>query len=364
MKSKFIHTSDIHLGMKFNNKQFSLKERKKRREELWDTFDEIIKVVKTENISYLFIVGDMTELEYLTFKSLKRIIQEFKNIDNTKIIITCGPSDPSNINSKYGYIDWPENVYFVNNTDSIQKIDFDDDNLCIYSMSWNNSTDNQNFQLVYDVLVDENKLNVLMLHCGSENSNGEYLPINVDLIKNKFDYCALGGKHNYEIIEENVVYSGTPEPFSFDEINEHGMIKGVLEKKDITYGLYPIAKRKFINRDVEIDKAYGFNKILDLIKFSGDTFSNIKDYVKINIKGTVNSDINIEEVKDEARQFFYYIEFEDSFSDENFEDKKYDDREFNILASYKLQFNDNHDRLEKQAYKLGFNVLRKEKVVR
>ena len=41
MKLKFIHTSDLHLGKKFDIKNFSLKERGKRRQELWDSFDEI-----------------------------------------------------------------------------------------------------------------------------------------------------------------------------------------------------------------------------------------------------------------------------------------------------------------------------------
>jgi len=364
MKPTFIHTSDIHLGMKFNNKHLSLKEREKRREELWDTFDEIIKVAKQDHISYLFIVGDMIESEYFTFKGLKKILQKFKSIEDTKIIITCGSRDPFNINSMYDYVDWPKNVYFIKNTDSIQKISFSEDNLCIYSLSWGKTSSNQNSQLVYDISVDENKLNVLLLHCDTDNMNGEFLPINASLIKNKFDYCALGGKHNFEKIKDNVVYSGTPEPISFDEINEHGIIKGLLEKKNLTYYFYPIAKRKFINRNIEIDILYGFNKILDLIKFSGDTFSNIKDYVKVNLTGIVNTDISIDEIKNEAKQFFYYIEFEDNFLYKNFDEKRYDDNEFNIIESYKLQFENHNDKLEQQAFKLGLSVLRKEKVVR
>lgn len=364
MKPKFIHTSDIHLGMKFNNKHFSLKEREKRREELWNTFDEIIKAAKIDNIQYIFIAGDMTESDYFTFKSLKRIIQKFKSIEDTKIIITCGSSDPFNINSMYDYIDWPKNVYIIKNTDSIQKINFKEDNLCIYSISWDKSSNNKSSQLVYDISVDEEKLNVLLLQCDTENMDGDALPINADLIKNKFDYCALGGKHRFEKIKNNVVYSGTPEPLSFDEINEHGIIKGVLEKKNVAYDFYPIAKRKYINRNIEIEITYGFNKILDLIKFSGDTFSNIKDYVKVNLNGIVNTDISIDEIKNEARQFFYYIEFEDNFIYKNPDEKKYEGNEFNIIESYKLQFENHHDKLEQQAFKLGMEVLRKEKVVR
>lgn len=363
MKPKFIHTSDIHLGMKFNNKQFSLKEREKRREELWDTFDEIIKIAKTEKIPYLFISGDMTQGEYINFKILKRIIQKFKIIEDTKIIITCGSNDAYNINVLYEYIEWPKNVYFIKNTDRVQKINFEEDNLCIYSISWDNSYNNENSQLIYDISVDENKLNVLLLYCHTDTDAGKN-HINPDLIKNKFDYCALGGKHNYAIIKNNVVYSGTPEPMSFDETKEHGIIKGTLEKNNVTYDFHPIAKRKFVIRNIEIDLSYSFNKILDLIKFSGDTLSNIKDYVKVNLTGIVNADISIEEVKNEANQFFYYIEFEENFAYKNIDENKYEDNDFNIIESYKLQFENSTNKLEQQAFELGLKVLRKEKVVR
>jgi DNA repair exonuclease SbcCD nuclease subunit len=37
MKLKFIHTSDLHLGKKFDINNFSLKERQKRRQERRET---------------------------------------------------------------------------------------------------------------------------------------------------------------------------------------------------------------------------------------------------------------------------------------------------------------------------------------
>jgi DNA repair exonuclease SbcCD nuclease subunit len=366
MKPKFVHTSDIHLGKKFNNKNFSLKEREKRREELWSTFDEIIEMVKVEKIQYLFIVGDMIESEYFDFKGLKRIIQKFKVLVDTKVIITCGTSDACNINSMYDYVEFPKNVFVNKSTEHVQKINFNEDNLCIYSMNFSKSRDNENFQQIYDISVDEKKLNVLLLYSNEEKESEETLNngLNIDLIKNKFDYCALGGKHNCNILKNNVIYPGTPEPISFEEGHEHGVIKGILEKKNVTYDFLNIAKRKFVKRTIEIDSTYGYNKILDLIKFSGDTFSNTKDYIRVNLIGTVNTDISIDEIKNESGQFFYYIEFEDNLSYKNIEEKKYEENEYNIIESYKLQFENLSDRLEKEAFKLGLDTLRKEKVVR
>lgn len=363
MKIKFIHTSDIHLGKKFDINNFSLKEREKRRQEIWDTFDEIIKTARNEKAEYFFVAGDLTEGEYINFKSLKSIALKFKSIPETKVVIACGKSDPYNINSMYEYVEWPQNVYFVKNTESVEKLNFPEDNLCIYSMSWDNHENNNKTQAIYDISVDESKINILLLYCDIR-SEKNMLPVNIDIIKNKFDYCALGGIHNFARERNNVVYCGSLEPMNFDEIEEHGIVKGTLEKKNVEFKMYPMAKRKFVTRHIDLDISYSFNKILDLIKFSGDTFSNIKDYVRINLTGTVNTDISMDEVENEAKQFFYYIEFEENYVYKNSEEKIYDHNEFNIIESYKLQFENHQDKLEQQAFKLGLEVLRKEKVVK
>lgn len=363
MSIKFIHTSDIHLDKKFDIKNFSLKEREKRRQEIWDTFDEIIKTVKKEEIRYLFVAGDLTDIEYVNFNTLIKVAQKFKAIPDTRVVIACGKSDPYNINSLYEYIEWPQNVYVVKNTDYVERLNFPEDNLCVHSMSWDNVLSNNKTQAIYDISVDDSKINVLLLYCDI-NSESDMLPVNVDLIKNKFEYCALGGRHSLEKIQRHIVYSGTPEPLNFDEDNEHGIIMGELDKKYAEYTFLNLTKRKFITRNIDLEIGYSFNKILDLIKFSGDTFSNIKDYVRINLNGIVNTDVSMEEVENEAKQFFYYIEFEENYSYMNSEDKVYDHNDFNIIESYKLQFENNQDKLEQQAFKLGLEVLRKEKVVK
>lgn len=362
MKLKFIHTSDLHLGKKFNIKNFSLKEREKRRQEIWDAFDEIIRTARNEKTDYLFIAGDMTEGEYINFKGLEKIARKFKSIEDTNVVIACGKSDPYGIDSLYEYIDWPGNVYFIKSTEAVEKLYFPKDNLCIHGISWDNLKNSERPQLIYDISVDENKINVLLLNCELEGESD--FTINVDLVKNKFDYCALGGKHNFHMERNNVVYCGTPEPLNFEEKDGHGFVMGTIDKRNPEYKLVPIAKRRFTTRDINLDASYSFNKILDLIKFSGDTFSNIKDYVKINLTGTVSTDISMEEVENEAKQFFYYIEFEENYSYKNAEDKNYDSNDYNIIESFKLQFENHQDKMEQQAFKLGLEVLRKEKVVK
>lgn len=356
MNYGFLHASDIHLNMKFDNREFSLREREKRRGELWDAFDKIIEIAK-DGIRYLFISGDLTQQEYCSFNDIRRIAKGFASVRDTRIIIVCGENDAWGINNMYGYIDWPDNVYIVKSTSELEKIYFNDDGVCIYAVSAGEQPEDDSIQPVCDIQTDDNMINVLVAYGLKESEIGE--------VSGRFDYCALGGEHNYRCVSDNAVYSGTPEPICFSESGEHGAVRGILSKEGTTHEFVVLCKRKFIVRDIELDISYDFNKILDLIKFSGDTFSNIKDYVRINLTGTVNSDISMEEIKNEAGQFFYYIEFGEDYTYKNNTERIYEGSEYTIIESYKLQFDklNANDRLQQQAFELGLDALRKEKVV-
>lgn len=358
MNIKFMHTSDLYLGTKFNIKNFSLKERQKRREELWDTFCEIINIAKTDSIDYLFITGNLIHEEYADFNLFKKVINKFKLIPDTKIIIIFGKKDYYDIDSLYYYVEWPENVYAVKNSEIVKQLDFVEDNISIHALSCNKNDNLTNYESIYDSHITEGYTNLLLVN---DESYGDRLDIN--LIKNKFDFCFLGGCNNYKEIEDNIIYVGSPEPIGFEDTKKHGIVKGSIDDGNIIYEFVPIAKRNFEIYEIDLENLTEFNKIVNAIKFSGDAISNIKNYVRIKLQGTIDQYISIEEIKEESKQFFYYIEFEDNYKYKT-EEKIYDYNEFNMVESFKMQFENLDDKLQKQAYELGLELLRKEKAVK
>lgn len=366
MSITFIHTADLHLGLKFRNKKFNIKEREKRRQELWQTFDKIIDRALIEKTNYLFISGDLIEENYCDYGYVKRIASRFKDILDTKIILCAGNHDPYDDNSLYKFADWSENVYIIKSTENIEKLEFEDDNLCIYSVSWDKKEEIHEKEEIYNIEVDNSKINVLLLHGDIFDKNSKYLPINKLLIKDKFDYCALGHIHKYSEVEENIVYPGSPEPLDFSETGQHGIIRGVLYKGSLLKDFIPIAKRKFIIRQINIEPEYDFNKILDLIKYSGDTLSNTKDFIKVKLKGIVDRDISIEDLKYEARQFFYYLEFEDEFTYDLDIELLSEENNENIIGKFikQLERDAKHNKVVKEALKIGVEALIREKVIK
>ncbi len=368
MKATFLHTADIHLGVKINNKNFSLREREKRRIELWETFEKIINIAKEECINYLFIAGDMINQEYCIFKDVKRIISLFEKIKNTNVVITCGDNDPYTITSLYEFVEWPSNVFFFKNTDRVEKFEFEKDNICVYSLSCSENNFGNKIEQVYNTKTDNSKVNILLLHADALIDKNDGLHIDSNIIKYKFNYCAMGHVHEHLNLEPNIIYPGTPEPFKFkyNQNDRHGIIKGEIGLDFLSTEFLPISNRKFVYKEVNIEKDFDFNQILDLIKATENKIDIMKDFVKIKLTGIVSNDVSVEEIKNEAKQFFYYIEFEDDYTYEKSIMETVGKLRGNIIENYILQFEntDKSDKINEKAFELGLQMLKSEEVGR
>lgn len=365
MRATFLHTSDIHLGVKINNKSFSLREREKRRIELWETFERIINIVKDRGLKYLFIAGDMINQDYCNFKDIKRIISLFERVKDTNVVITCGNNDPYSITSLYEFAQWPSNVHLFKNTEKVEKLEFAD-GVCIYSLSCGKGNHGDKVEQIYNIKTDNTKINILLLHAETVNDINDGLYINPEIIKYKFNYCAMGHIHEYLSLEPNIIYPGTPEPFNFEynQNDRHGVIVGEIDLDYLFTEFLAISNRKFVYKEVNIEKDFDFNQILDLIKETENKIDIMKDYVKIKLTGTVSNEVSMEEIKNEAKQFFYYIEFQDEYSYEKSVTETIGKLRGNIIESYITQFEnvDKSNKITEKAFELGLQILKSEDI--
>jgi len=311
MEISFIHTADLHLCNSFKDLLLSEKERVSRRKELWETFDKIIDFTIENESDYLFISGDIICSQYAKLKDFERISEKFKLLEKTKVILTVGNNDSFKDESYFSITEWPSNVYIFEETDKLKKVEFKDDNLCIYGISSTQKKDGQYLNSKIDVEIDEDKINILVMHGGREEKKH---PLYIDYEKlKKFDYCALGSEHNHTEIKENIIYPGTPEPLNFNEEGKRGVIMGKVSEDMLFKVFIPLAKRKFITKEVNLQKDYSKEKILDIVKFLGDVNSLSRDFYRVVFKGELDHSIKIHEVIDESQKYFRYIEFEEDF---------------------------------------------------
>ena len=204
---RFIHMADIHFDIPFqvlsNHEELGDLRRLEQRE----VFNKLIEYIKKENISYLFIAGDLYENEYVRKTTIEYINNMFKSIPETKIFIAPGNHDPLLKKSYYNNFNWSSNVYIFNS--EINKFEFED--IDIYGFGFDDFYCKDS-KIEEIKINNKNKINILISHGdlnGNTNVEFPYNPINENKIKEiGFDYIALGHIHK-RTIKDNIVYPGS-----------------------------------------------------------------------------------------------------------------------------------------------------------
>lgn len=290
---KFVHIADMHFDAPFT----VLSQKKDlgdlRRIEQRQVFKKVIDYIKQENIPYLFISGDLYEHEYVKQTTIEFINNLFKEIKDTKIFISPGNHDPYIKNSYYNNFNWSDNVKIFKG--EIEK--YEDENVTIYGYGFN---DFINTGVNIDELnIDTSKLNILVIHGSVDASTTldlQYNPMKSTILKSKnFDYIALGHIHKSNYKEEkNIVYPGSTISFGFDELGEHGMIVGNIEKENLQTEFRKLDDREFIEKEKDITNITSKEELIQEIN---EDKLDEKSMYKITLIGQRNFEININEIQ-------------------------------------------------------------------
>lgn len=238
---RFIHMADVHFDSPFTVLASKENLANIRRLEQREAFNKVIAYVKTEQIPFLFISGDLYEQEYIRESTVEYINNLFKTIPETKIFISPGNHDPFLNNSFYNTFNWNNNVKIFNSKIEIVETEKAD----IYGFGFSDFYC-ENSEIEKINIKNKNKINILVTHGSldaSKTLDMQYNPLNSNKLKEiGFDYVALGHIHktNYEENKNNFIYPGSLISFGFDELGEHGFLdikinKNKLEKNNLNY---------------------------------------------------------------------------------------------------------------------------------
>lgn len=357
MTIKFIHTADLHLGSTFNSASFPRNIAKNRREEMWNTFFDIVQLAKKESVHFLFISGDLFEDHLISLGQIKRINEAFKSIPDTNIIISPGNHDYYWDKSPYRKIEWNSNV-FIFSTREIRKFSFPDLQTNIYGFAWTTKYIEESF--IFDIdKLDPSQNNILLLHGDVYNKNSPYLPIDKDyLSKFCFQYIALGHIHKQDEIQKNIRYPGSPEPLDFGEVGSRGVLLGQIDGDHLQVKFMPISKREFIIKEVECVPQMTYEEILHKLS----SFTDQKNLYRLHLNGFRDSDIDMNQLIEELTKEFYYIEIHDNTRPDYDLEKIYIENKDNIIGMFieemkKLNLEEQNN---KDALYLGLEALLKE----
>lgn len=241
---KFLHTSDLHLGRRFND--ISLLGNQAI------ILNQIIEIAKDELCDAVIIAGDIydkaspiPEAMELFNQFVDRLIE-----NNLKVYLISGNHDSASRITYYSNIIRKSNIFVSNKFNGImQKETFTDEygDIDIYYLPfikpiqvraiYQNSKITTYEEAIQKVLektkIDYSHRTILLAHqymTGAQISESEELQIGgldqIDAtIFNGFDYVALGHLHSpQKVLKETIRYSGSPLKYSFSEINNKNQV--------------------------------------------------------------------------------------------------------------------------------------------
>ena len=211
---KVIHTGDIHFGSPFTCR-FSKEQAEVRRAEICSTFRRLVDFAKAQGVRLVLLAGDVFDGEFPSVRDREFFYGVIENAPQIDFFYLKGNHDLfeeevalSNL-KRFGK-EWRSYSY---------------GNLCVSGIE----LCGQNCGRFYDELVlDKNKINLVLLHGQVSSSVGEGLVALQRLEGKGIDYLALGHIHSCRFgrIDERGVYAycGCLEGRGYDETGEKGFV--------------------------------------------------------------------------------------------------------------------------------------------
>lgn len=305
---RFIHLSDVHIGLGFQSASFSETLSVKRAFEIKQTFFRALNYARNEDIDFVIISGDLFEHEQIKKQEIEEIVSIFRTTEKDIFLIT-GNHDPLKNQSFWRGVDFPDNVHIFDqelSTYYLEKFDMD-----IYAHSWSKYYYKDN-PLKALKPNNKNRFNILIAHGDAYNKKSDYLPIDVQALED-FDYVALGHIHKHDFLTPSIAYAGSLEPLSFKETGPHGFIEVHMSKQSFQAKFVRFSKREFEVHKLKVstdDTMFTLaQKMLDLApknRKDNNLFRVILEgYTKLGF--TINQADLLEQLQEE----FFYIELKD-----------------------------------------------------
>ncbi|MDR3586739.1 MAG: hypothetical protein P4L59_15705 [Desulfosporosinus sp.] len=227
-----------------------------RIQDLWQTFEEVLSLCRSEKVDFLFLAGNLFEQEYVSKETVERVAKSFARLDRTHIFIAPGERDPLVTTSAYRLAVWPSNVHiFLGDLSSVK---VSAHNLTVYGMGWTAYRQDEPFLEGFQTAQD-GTLQVMLLHADvdlGQNTEG-FISISPEQIAlSGLTYLALGHQEVWSgIRQEGETFwadCGTPEARSFRESGPHGVLLGEIEKGSVRLEFRELGQRTYIEKTLLI----------------------------------------------------------------------------------------------------------------
>ena len=319
---KFIHCSDIHLDSPMES-NLTPRQARERNAELCATFARMVDYAKAEGITAVLIAGDLFDTQRISATTARFLLDTIASAPQVSFLYLKGNHDESH--RAFGGMALPVNL--LGFTDSPTSYTFGDVTVTAAEL-----TDRSCITL-YDALqLQEEHINILMLHGQTAPQIGEELVCLPRLKGKHIDYLALGHLHSYQQgqLDSRGIwcYCGCLEGRGYDECGEKGFVLVEAENNCLTHRFIPFAKRTLHHVSVDITGLQDTPAMLTAMTAAAAHIPE-SDLVKFTLTGTYTPDTHKDlpflqnmlssrfyalKLKDESRLHIYAAAYENDIS--------------------------------------------------
>lgn len=262
---KILHLADLHLGKRVN--EMSMIEDQKY------ILDQIITLVKEENVEIVLLCGDIYDKSIPTIEAIHLLDEFLDQLSNMeiKVLMISGNHDSIDRLSFGKSLFKRSNLYIASQfKDDIEKFAVKEDNMTVnfymlpfvkpayisHKFELQTESYEECFRyLIEHTKINEDEINILLTHQfvtankkGPELSDSETSSLggidNIDFhVFDPFDYVALGHIHKPQAMGRDMVrYAGSILKYSFSEIHmdKKAVILTIDDKKTMKLSFYPL----------------------------------------------------------------------------------------------------------------------------
>lgn len=330
---KFIHLADCHLGDRFDFKSgLSNKIRENNKKSL----EDILR--NNKDLNFLLIAGDLYERSLFTLKDYKELfdlIGEF----GKDVFYVAGNHDYIGEENEIIFNMKPDNLHIFTS----ENLEYYETNSTrIYGLSYRDRIFSKDFS--YDIDLDSDFFNILLVHATINNPESPYLNLNLDKLKKiGFDYVGLGHIHKWEYFGNNIYYAGSIEPSDFSDIYDYGYI--LYDQGEISHVDSSIMN--FLDISLDMSNFKDENELISYV--NSKIKSDRENYLRLNIDGTVNT----KKVKEGIRVNHLEIRLTEAESLYNLVNLYPN----SLLEKYRKKFPQGLSDMEKRALELGLDAI-------
>lgn len=330
---KFIHLADCHLGDRFDFKSGlsnQIRENNKK------SLEDILR--NNKDLDFLLIAGDLYERSLFTLKDYKELFDCIEDFGKD-VFYVAGNHDYIGEENEAIFKMKPTNLHIFN----YENLEYYEINSTrIYGLSYGDRIFSKDFS--YDIDLDSDYFNILLVHATINNPESPYLNLNLDKLKKiGFDYVALGHIHKWENFGNNIYYAGSIEPSDFSDIYDYGYI--LFDQGEITH--IDSSIMQFYDLELNLDNFKDENELISYLNTK--LKSNKENYLRLNIDGTVNT----KKIREGIRADYLEIKLTEVESLYNLVNLYPN----SLLEKYRKKFPQRISDMEKRALELGLDAI-------